>query len=94
MGASTFLQHAGVPCSDKKFVQLRADEKEGVEVAEFLLTHMRAVGFQEWIVVLATLLQRVEVRSTCLVQGLLILLRTRWVENILQEFQTQSGIIM
>jgi hypothetical protein len=41
--------------------KLRADEKERVEVAEFLLTHMRAVGFQEWIVVLATLLQRVEV---------------------------------
>lgn len=37
------------------------DQTEGREDAEFLLGHMRAVGFQEWIVVLATLLGRAEV---------------------------------
>lgn len=41
--------------------KLNLDESEGHLGAEFLLTHMCTVGFQEWIVVLATLLRRVEV---------------------------------
>lgn len=42
-------------------LQLNMDELEGRQDAEFLLTHMCSVGFQEWTVVLATLLRRVEV---------------------------------
>ena len=34
--------------------------------AEFLLAHMCTVGFKEWIVVLATLLRRTEVRFALL----------------------------
>uniref|UniRef100_A0A7I4D4R9 RIC1 C-terminal alpha solenoid region domain-containing protein n=1 Tax=Physcomitrium patens TaxID=3218 RepID=A0A7I4D4R9_PHYPA len=41
--------------------KLNMDELEGRQDAEFLLTHMCSVGFQEWTVVLATLLRRVEV---------------------------------
>lgn len=43
------------------WLQLNVDESEGHLDAEFLLTHMCTVGFQEWIVVLATLLRQVEV---------------------------------
>lgn len=35
--------------------------------AEFLLAHMCTVGFKEWIVVLATLLRRMEVRYPLLI---------------------------
>ncbi|KAG0587383.1 hypothetical protein KC19_2G160700 [Ceratodon purpureus] len=40
---------------------LCVEELEGFQDAQFLLSHMRTVGFQEWIVVLATLLRQVEV---------------------------------
>jgi hypothetical protein len=42
-------------------LQLGMNELQGRLDAEFLLAHMRTVGFREWIVVLATLLRRSEV---------------------------------
>lgn len=42
-------------------MQLNVDDSEGRADAEMLLTHMCTVGSQEWIVVLATLLRRIEV---------------------------------
>ncbi|KAG0592660.1 hypothetical protein KC19_1G270900 [Ceratodon purpureus] len=41
--------------------KLCVDELEGFQDAEFLLSHLRTVGFQEWVVVLTTLLRQVEV---------------------------------
>lgn len=42
-------------------VQLDVDSPEGRLDTEFLLGHMRAVGFKEWVVVLGTLLRLPEV---------------------------------